>query len=117
MPRPETPHHQSSCNASHLTRTNLVLGGIRHRLALVLGGDGPIGGSQLLLAQLGLLVLLNEIAKGAAARRGDVSDAVTLEVVLAADLSALHRLRDPVETDACRGKEEQALEMGTLDTP
>jgi hypothetical protein len=88
-----------ACTLLDRERT-LILGSIRHRLALVLGSDGAIRRSQLLLAQLSLLVLLDEIAEGAAARDGDVGDAAALEVVLAADLGALHRLGDPVETDA-----------------
>jgi hypothetical protein len=37
-----------------------------------------------------------------------------LQVVLAADLGALHRLWDPVETDAGRSEEEQALGDGCV---
>jgi hypothetical protein len=64
---------------------------------------------EFLLTGFGFLVLLNEIAECAAASAEDVGDAVSLEVVLAANVGTLHGLGDPVETDAGRGKEEEAL--------
>jgi len=66
----------------------------------------------LLLTNLGLLLLLHQVAESTAAGRGDVSDAGTLKVVLAADITALHRFRDPVKTEAHRGEEEKALQSG-----
>jgi len=76
-----------------------------HRVARV---GVLLGTLELLLTGLSLLLLLGKIAEGAAAGEEDISDAVSLEVVLAADIGALHGLRNPVETNASRGKEEEA---------
>jgi hypothetical protein len=65
--------------------------------------------AQELLVVLGLLFLLDQVAESAAARGSNVGDAGTLEVVLVTDIHALHGFWDPVETEAHRGKEEQAL--------
>jgi hypothetical protein len=65
--------------------------------------------SEELLTALSLLFLLNQIADGAAAGKGDISQARTLEVVLVTDVAALHGLRNPVETNAHGGEEEKAL--------
>jgi hypothetical protein len=87
---------------------SLLRGTIGHGVArlIVLLGTG-----ELKLAVLGFLVLLGEIAEGAAAGAEDIGDAVSLEVILAADLGALHCLGNPVETDAGRGEEEESLKM------
>ncbi len=55
------------------------------------------------------LVLLDERAEPAAARKSDVGEAGTLEVVLGADVGALHRHGHPVEPEAARSTEEEAL--------
>jgi len=68
----------------------------------------------LLLTNLGLLLLLHQVAESTAAGRGDVSDAGTLKVVLAADITALHGFRDPVKTEAHRGEEEKARSVDWL---
>ena len=67
---------------------NLSFWCIDHGLALVLSGDGAT--SELLLADNGLLLVLDELAERAAARLGDVGDAVALEVILAAQLGGQH---------------------------
>lgn len=56
-----------------------------------------------------LLLLLDEIAKSAAARQRDIGQAAALEVVLLADVGTLHRHGDPPETDTARTAEEKAL--------
>ena len=63
----------------------------------------------LLLTELRLLLLLYQVAESTAAGRGDVSDAGTLKVVLAADVAALHGFWDPVKTEAHGREEEKAL--------
>jgi len=73
------------------------------RLVLLLDGRTA------LLVRRHLLVLLDEIADAAAAGRGDIGEAAALEVVFGADLGALHRHGDPVETDAPGTAEEKAL--------
>ncbi len=67
--------------------------------------------SQERLVMGGLLLLLDQIADTAAAGGGDVGDAVALEVVLLADIGALHGHGDPVKTEASRGTEEEALRV------
>lgn len=61
-----------------------------------------------------LLVGLGELAAAAAAGGGHVEEAVALEVVLGAHVGALHGHRDPVEGDAGRGAEEEALRREML---
>jgi len=61
-----------------------------------------------LLLVVSLLLLLDEIAESAAAGLEDIGDAVSLEVVLGTELSTLHSLWDPVETDASGSNEEKA---------
>jgi hypothetical protein len=68
-------------------------------------------GSTAFLVDLRLLLLLNQIAEGTAAGGGNVSDARSLEIVLVADVHALHRLWDPMETEAHGSQEEKALAM------
>jgi hypothetical protein len=95
----------TTLSPSSLTTTKNLLG-ICHaarRLVLLFNGGAA------LLVGRHLLVLLDEIADAAAAGRGDVGEAAALEVVLGADLGALHRHRDPVETDAPGTAEEKAL--------
>lgn len=48
----------------------------------------------------GLLLLLNQIAKTAAAGGRDISQAAALKVVLGPDIGTLHGQRHPVEADA-----------------
>jgi hypothetical protein len=62
------------------------------------------------LALLSLLLKLNEVAASTAERLGNILNAVTLEIVLVADIGALHASEDPVKTTACRAAEEKALE-------
>jgi len=69
-----------------------------------------------LLAVLRFLLLLNQVAKSAAAGSGDIGDAGTLEVVLAADICTLHGFWDPVKTKAHGGKEEKARGVDWLIT-
>jgi len=71
-----------------------------HHAALHL--DGLHGNGRLLadlLLELGLLVLLDEIAGRAAASAEQVLAAIALEVVLAADLTAVHHLNDPLAAE------------------
>lgn len=56
-----------------------------------------------------LLVLLDEGAAAAAARDGEIGQAVALEVELVADVGALHRRGDAGDTDAAGSAEEEAL--------
>jgi hypothetical protein len=93
-------------------------------VGLVLDGHGHA--EPLLLAELGLLVLLDEIARAAwatlvgestvgakgrtAARAEAVGHAVALEVVLLADLAALHHLDDPLAADVGQAVPGAALE-------
>lgn len=58
---------------------------------------------------LGLLVLLDQAAAVAAARGEDILQARALQVVLFADVHALHGHGDPVEAEAASATEEQAL--------
>lgn len=84
------------------------LGGILHLvvgLVLLL----YTGAQELLLAVLGLLVLLDQAAAVAAARGEDVLEARALQVVLVADVHALHGHGDPVKTKAASAAEEEAL--------
>jgi len=64
--------------------------------------------AELLLTGGRLLLLLNKIAKRAAAGNGDVLEAAALEVIFAPDVGALERFRNPVETEASRGREKKA---------
>ena len=61
---------------------------------------------------LGFLLLLDQIAKHTAAGGGDVGRAVAAEVILVAHVGALHGHGNPVQRDAARGAEEQALCVG-----
>jgi len=54
------------------------------------------------------LLLLDERAASAAQREGNVAEAAALQVVLVADLGALHRQGDAGETDDGRTAEEKA---------
>jgi hypothetical protein len=56
-----------------------------------------------------LLLLLDEGAAAAAARKSDVGQATALEVVLAADLGTLHGEGDAGKANAGGSAEEQAL--------
>lgn len=58
---------------------------------------------------LHLLLLLHQGAAGTAAREDEVGDAIAAEVELFTDLGALHSGRDPVESEAGRGAEEETL--------
>jgi hypothetical protein len=64
---------------------------------------------ELLFTDRGLLLLLDQVAESAAAGLEDISDAVSLEVVLLSEFLALHCLWNPVETDTSGGNEEKAL--------
>lgn len=67
-----------------------------HLLAVgVLAGHNTL----LLLADLALLLSLNQRAATTAARLGDINNAGTLQVVLLADILHLHRLQDPVKAE------------------
>jgi len=55
------------------------------------------------------LLLLNQAAQPAAAGQGDIGQTAALEVVLCADVGALQGHGDPVEADAGRAAEEEAL--------
>jgi hypothetical protein len=65
--------------------------------------------AQLLLALLDFLLLLDEGAAAAAARCQAVRHEVALQVVLVADVGALHEHGDDVQTEAARRPEAQAL--------
>jgi len=83
----------------------LLRSGIDHRVATL----GVLSSAKKLLLAVGtLLLLLGQVAKSAAPCLGQVGETVTLEVVLATNIGALHGLRDAVETDAGGGKEKQA---------
>lgn len=95
--RPHLPKHQ-----------HLLLDGIRHpprRLILLL--DSPA----LPLPIRHLLVLLDDIAARAAARLEDIRAAVALEVVLVADIGALHGGGDGRQAQHAGAAEEKALSM------
>jgi len=64
--------------------------------------------SQFFLANLGLLILLNERATAAAARREQIRHAVSLEVVLLADIGALKHHGDEMETEAGKAGKHKA---------
>jgi len=81
-------------------KKSLTLLSIDHRVTLSI----LLAGNQLLTA-LGLLLLLDQVAEGAAAGEGNISDTGTLDAVLVTDVAALHGLRNPVETNAHGGKE------------
>lgn len=80
-------------------------------------GHATLGGLVLLLdrvveqrfAVLDLLVLLHQRAAPAAAGRGEVAEAAALEVVLLADLLALHRHHAGRKGDAGGSEEQEAL--------
>jgi hypothetical protein len=87
---------------------SLLWGGIDHGVATL----GVLGSTEkLLLAVIALLLLLGQVAENAAPGLGQVGDAISLEVVLAADIGTLHGLWDAVETNASGSKEEKALEL------
>lgn len=58
------------------------------------------------------LLLLDEVTQPAAAGEGDIGQTVALEVVLGADVGALHGHGDPVEAEAAGTAEEEALFAG-----
>jgi len=66
---------------------------IRHSFGLGI----PFLALHLLFSELDLLLLLDKRAAAAAARHQQICDAVALEVVLAADVGALHDHGNPVE--------------------
>ena len=67
-----------------------------HLLAVgVLAGHDAL----LLLADLALLLSLDQRAATTAARLGDINNAGALQVVLFADILHLHRLQDPVKAE------------------
>lgn len=68
-----------------------------------------LDGSAALLVRGNLLVLLDEIADAAAAGSCDVDEAAALQVVLGANLGALHGHGNPVQTEAAAAAEEEAL--------
>lgn len=102
--------NQSRCEA---LRSPSLLLGVGHApsrsLVLLLNTGGR--GAAVLHAIGDFLLLLNEIAQSAAARQGDVRQARALEVVLLADVGALHRHGDEVQTEAAGTAEEKALEL------
>jgi len=67
-----------------------------------------------LLMVLGLLVLLNEGAAATAAGEEDIGDAVSLEVVLFADVLALHGQRNKPETEAVDTTKKEARGVDRL---
>jgi hypothetical protein len=77
-------------------------------LVLVLGGSGTAFG-ELLLAEGSLLVLLAEGAEGAAAGKGKIGQAGSLELVLLAHLSALHPDGNEAEANAVSSDDQKAL--------
>jgi hypothetical protein len=91
-------------------QTLRLLGSVGHVLAAGVLHGGALAG-ELLLPELGLLLLLDEVADGAAAGCGDVGQAAALQVVLLADLRALDRLGDPVQAEHGGAEEEQALSL------
>jgi len=84
---------------------SLLWGGIDHRVSTL---RVLLGTEELLLAVLSLLLLLDKVAKSAAPGLGEIREAVSLEVILGPELSALHGLWNAVEADAGSGDEEKA---------
>jgi hypothetical protein len=93
-------------NKRNYVNGRLTLLSVDHRIAL-----DVLLARVSLLAVLRFLLLLNQVAESAAAGSGDIGDAGTLEVVLAADICTLHGFWDPVKTKAHGGKEEKALQI------
>lgn len=87
---------------------HLFAGVLHLGVGLVLLLDTGVVGQEA-LAVLSLLVGLDERAAPAAARERNVDEAAALEVVLFADVLALHGHGDPVQAEAARAAEEQAL--------
>lgn len=97
-----------------------LLTGVSHaprRLSLVALLDALAGLRQQRLAVLGLLVRLRQLAAATAAGRRHVDEAAALEVVLGAQVRALHGHGDPVAADAARGAEEEALSYQSVTWP
>jgi len=88
--------------------TSNLLTGVDHALlALVLLPDHTAAG-KLSLAVFGLLILLDDGAKTAAAREANVGDTAALKVVLAADFGTLHDQGDDGEANAGGTDKEKA---------
>jgi hypothetical protein len=63
-----------------------------------------------------LLVLLDETAETAAARKSNISETAALEIVLVADIGTLHWHRNPVKPEAGGTAEEEASSVDRLIT-
>ena len=104
-PRPPT---QTSPGDPDYAIRNDLFGRVGHLGgALVASGLSVLG--EKLLVVLSLLILLDKTAAAAAAGEEDISDAVTLEVVLLTDVLALHGQGDEAKTEAVDTTEEKAL--------
>jgi len=107
------PHYPNFRTAKGVkqAQVHLTLLSVNHRV-----GVGVLLAGNQLLAALGLLFLLDQIAEGTAAGNGNIGNARSLEVVLVTDVTTLHGLWNPVETNAHGGQEEQARGVDWLVT-
>jgi len=93
-----------------LQKKGALLAGVSHALlGLVLLLHTTLGKEGLLVGSL--LILLDEGAAATAAGDEDIADAVAFEVVLGANVGALHGEGNEGETDARGADEEKALKF------
>jgi len=91
------------------TSKHLTLLSIDHRVSV-----GVLLASNQLLAALGFLLLLDQVTESAAAGKGNIGDARSLEVILVTDVASLHGFWNPVKTNAHGGQEEQTRSVDWL---